>query len=138
MSERHKRLFWKYMSWISWFINYLFCWIYTSYILHIILNTILQKQDWPFVSFWKFKSLYFTCSHLFSFVTPLVCHSLSLIVICCHSLTLLSLVVTLCHSLYHSLSLVVIRCTTCCHLFSLILPLVVTHCHLMSHSSVFL
>ena len=55
-------------------------------------------------------------------------HSLSLVVIRCHSLSLvvplLSLVVIRCHSLYHSLSLVVTRCTIRCHSLSL----VVTQC----------
>ena len=50
-------------------------------------------------------------------------HSLSLIAIRCHSL--LSLVVTLCHSLYHTLSFVVTRCTTRYHPLSF----VATRCH---------
>ena len=54
------------------------------------------------------------------------------------------LVVTRCHSLYHSLSFVVTRCTTCCHSLSFVvtrchsLSLVVIRCHLLYHSSVFL
>ena len=52
-------------------------------------------------------------------------HSLSLVVIRCHSLYhSLSLVVIRCHSLYHSLSFVVTRC----HSLSLVVPLVVTRC----------
>ena len=58
------------------------------------------------------------------------CHSLSLFVICCHSLSfVVPLVVTRCHSLSlvvplvvircHSLSFVVTRCTTRCHSLSL-------------------
>ena len=61
------------------------------------------------------------------------CHSLSLAVTCCttrcHSLYhLLSFIVTRCHLLYHSLSLVVTRC----HSLSLVVPLVVTRCHSLS------
>ena len=98
----------------------------SSYVLHKKLNKILQEPDWSFVSFLNLKSLYFICSHSFSFVVPLPvicchslsfvitpCHSLSLVVFRCHSLSLnLSLVVIRCHSLYHSLSFVVTRCTT--------------------------
>ena len=58
-------------------------------------------------------------------------HSLSLVVIRCHSLYhSLSLVVIRCHSLYHSLSFVV----TCCHSLSLVVPLVVIRCHSLYHS----
>ena len=116
----------KYLSSISQFINYPYCWIYSSYILHKKLNKILQELDWPFVSFWNLKSLYFNCFHTFSFVVPLPVihrHSLSLVVTRCHSLWL---VVTRCttrnHSLYHLLSFVVTRC----HSLSLVVPLVVT------------
>ena len=70
---------------------------------------------------------------LFSFVVPL----LSLIAICCHLLSLIvSLVVTPYHSLYHSLSLVVILC----HSLSLVvtrcysLSLVVIRCYSLYHS----
>ena len=78
------------------------------------------------------------CTVVFSFAVPPL---LSLVVIHCHSLLLfsLSLVATLCHSLYHSLSLTVIRChllsfvvsrcTTRCHSLSLVVPLVSTPCH---------
>ena len=49
---------------------------------------------------------------------------LPLLVVSCHSL---SLVVTRCHSLYHSLSFVIARCSTRCHslyhLFSLVVSL---------------
>ena len=66
------------------------------------------------------------------------CHSLSLVVICCHSL---SFVVTRCHLLSlvvipcHSLSFVVTRCLLLYHLLSLVAPLVVIRCHSLYHSS---
>ena len=127
----HEILYWQYMSSISQFINDLYCWIYSSYILHKKSSKILQEPDWPFVSLWNLKSLCFICSHSFSFVVPLPairCHSLSLVINCCHSLLL---VVTPCHSFFtrfitlcHSLSFVVTRCTTLCYSLSLNVPLV--------------
>ena len=123
----------------QWFINYLYCWIYSTYILHKKFNKILQEGDWSFVLFWNLKSLYFICSHSLSFLVPLpviCCHSLSLVITRCHSL---SLAVFLCHSwhlIYRSLSLVVIfchsllfvvtSCTTRCHSLY--------RCHLLYHS----
>ena len=142
------------MSTISRFINYIYCWVYSSYILHKKLNKILQEPDWSFVQFWNLKSLYFTYSHSFSFFLWLAvirCHSLSFFVTCSHSLSLvairyhslsvavigchsLSFVVirctTCCDSLYHSLSLFFVRCTTRCHSFSL----VIVRCHSLYHS----
>ena len=74
------------------------------------------------------------------------CHSLALIVIFCHVLSLvvslavtrctprcrsLSFVVTRCTTLCHSLSFVVTRCTTRCHSLPLVVPLV-TRCHSLS------
>ena len=54
---------------------------------------------------------------------------LSLITICCHSLSLVVLLfVTVCHLLRHSLSFIV----TLCHSLSLVVPLVVTRCHSLS------
>ena len=114
-------------------MNYLGCWICSSYILHEKLNKILLKPDWPFVSFWNLKPLYFIFSYSFSFVVPIPvigCHSLSLVITRCHSLLLvvvrfhsiyhsLSFVVTRCHSLHLSLSFAVTCCTTRCHSFSL-------------------
>ena len=35
----------------QWFINYLHCWIYSSYILHKKLNKVLQGPVWPFFHF---------------------------------------------------------------------------------------
>ena len=131
-------LYWKFMSSIPLFINYLYCWICSSYILHKKLIKILQEPDWPFVSFWNLKLLYFIWSHSFSFVVPLPvirCHSLSIAITRCHSLPFvvtrfitcchsLSLVVIRSHLLYHSLSLNVTRCATRRHSLSL----VVTQC----------
>ena len=69
---------------------------------------------------------------MLSFFVPLVvtccttsCHLFSLVVTRYHSL---SLILIRCHSLYYSLSLVAIRCTTRCHSLSL----VVTRCHSLS------
>ena len=60
-------------------------------------------------------------------------HSLSLVVIRCHSLYhSLSLVVIRCHSLYHSLSFVVTRCTTRCHSLSFVVTRCTTRCHSLS------
>ena len=125
-----------YMSSVFQFIIYLYCKIYSSYILHKRLNKIIKKPDWLFVSFWNLKSLYLTCSYTFSFVVPpavirffslsLVvtrCHLLSLAVTRCYSLSLVTICCTIrcyslllfvihCHSLYQSLSLVVIQYTT--------------------------
>ena len=112
----------------EWFINYLYCWTYSSYIFHKKLNKILQEPDWPFASFLNLKSLYFTCSHLLLFVVPspvFHCHSLPFVVTHCHSLTL---AVTRCCSLCHSLSFVapvfVIRCHSLYHSLSFDVPLV--------------
>ena len=107
------------MSSIPWFINYLYFWIYSSYTLHKKLEKILQEPDWPLVSFWNLKWLYFICSNSFLFVVPLPvirCYSLSYVItrcLRCHSLPLdLSLVAIRCHSLSFVVPLVVTRCTT--------------------------
>ena len=119
------------MSSISRLTNYLYCWLYSRYIMHKKLNKILQKPDWPLISFWNLKSLYFTCSHSFSFVLPLPvirCQSLSfvsLVFICCHSLSPVATRCAIrCHSFYHSLSFVVTHCTTRCHSLSIDISLV--------------
>ena len=126
---RHEILYWKYMPWISRFPNYLYSWIYTSYILHKKLNKILQEPDWPLKI-----TLFFLPSFVFiRFTTPY--HSLSLIVIICHHS--LSFVVTE-FSTRCSLSLVVIRCHSLYHSLSFVASLVVVCCHSMYHSSVFL
>ena len=82
-----------------------------------------------------FSSVYYPV-----FISCTTCrHSLSLIVICCNSLSFvvarcttrchsLSLVVIRCHSLYHSLSFVVTRC----HSLSFVVPLAVTRSHSLS------
>ena len=117
-------LYWKCMSWICRFVNYLYCWIYSTYILHKKLNKILQESDWLFVLFWHLKSLYFICSHSFSFVVQLPAiryHSLLFVITRCHSLSLdLSFVVTRCHSL----SLIVVSCHSLYHSLPLDVPLV--------------
>ena len=87
--------------------------------LEVVVYLFLSLKGWQSSILWselcRFHSLYHYC------------HSLSLIAICSHSLSLvLSLVVTLCHSLYHSLSLVVIRCHS--------LSFVVTRCNTRFHS----
>ena len=130
------------MSSVPWFITYLYCCIYSSYILHKKLNKILQETDWPFVSVWILKTRYFICCHSFSFAEPLPvirchplsfviirCRSLSLVVFCCHLLSLnLSLVVILCHSL----SRIGLPCNSSYHSFSFIVPLVVIRCRSLS------
>ena len=116
----------------EWFINYLYCWIYSSYILHKKLNKILLEPDWSFVSFWNLKSQFFIGSHSFSFVVPapvIRYHLLSFVITRCHSLSLnLSLVAITCYSL----SITVTRCNS----LSLVAPLVdiywTTHCHSLS------
>ena len=74
---------------------------YTKVIHWLKIEQNLQEPDWPFVSFWNLKSLFCTCSYLFSLAEPDVCcHLLS------HRCHLLSLVVPLvftrCHSIHHS------------------------------------
>ena len=107
------------MSSISRFINSMYCWIYFSYTLHTKMNKNLQEPDWPFVSLWNLKSLFFTCFH--SFITR--CHSLyhllSFVATSSHFLSLLPLAFICCHS---------------CHSLPLIVPLVVIHCHSLHHS----
>ena len=74
------------------------------------------------------------------------CHSLSfvvpLVVIRCHSLSLFSFVVnrwtTRCHWLYYSLSFVVIYCTTRCHSLSFVFTCSTTRCQSTYHLSIFL
>ena len=77
-------------------------------------------------------SIIVICYHSLSFVVTCCttcCHSLSFIVICCHSLYQSLPFVIIC---YHSLSFVVTRCTTRCHSLSLVVPLVVIRCHSLS------
>ena len=129
----------KYISSIPSFINYLYLWIYSSYILHKKLNKILKEQDWHFVLFCDLKSLivfaliYFHLfNHFLSFAITNF-HFLSLIVIHCH---LLLFVVICCHSICHLLSFVVSRCTTRCHSLyhslSYVVTLIIIRCHSLS------
>ena len=89
--------------------------------LEVLVYLFLSLKGWQlsilWSVLWRFHSMYHCC------------HSLSLIAIYCHSMSLVVwLVVTLCHSLYHSLSLVVI----CCHSLYYSLSLVVIRCHSLS------
>ena len=114
LHDRDKILYWKYMSSSFQFMNYLYCWIYNSYILHKKLNKILLGPKWPFVSFWKPKiTLFYFLSLAFIRCTTRG-HSLSHVVFYCH---FLSLVVTFCHSLSRVVPLVVIRFTSCLSFF---------------------
>ena len=86
---------------VFWFISYWYSWIYSSCILHKNWIKFLKNQ---IASFRNLKSHYFTCYHSFSFVLPLPviryhllsllsifvirCHSFSLVVSCCHALSL--------------------------------------------------
>ena len=116
------------MSSIFQFINYLYCWIYSSHILHKKLNKVLQEPGWPFVSFWNLKLFFFWS------LPAIRCRSLSLVITCCHSLSLhLSLFVIFCHSINHSLSLVVTLWTTRSQSLYHSLTFVVTHCSTLCH-----
>ena len=88
---KHKILYWRHMSSISWFINNLYCWIHSSYTMNEKLNKCLHETVSRFVSFWKLKPLSFACSHslLFVFIhCTTCCHSRSVVVwltvIICH------------------------------------------------------
>ena len=90
------------------------CLIYCRYTLH---NCFIRKPKITLIGF-----------HSLPFVVPLVTicsHSLFFVVTCCHSFSLIVLlVVTRCHLLYHSLSFAFTRCNS----LSLGLLLVVTRC----------
>ena len=103
------------------------------------MHLFLSLKGWQSFILWsvlcRFHSLYHCC-HSLSLIA-IYCHLLSLVVslavTLCHSLHhSLSFVVIRCHSLYHSLSLVVIRCPSLYHSLSLVVPIVVTHCHSFS------
>ena len=89
--------------------------------LEVVVYLFLSLKWWQSFILWiilcRIHSLYH-CSH-----------PLSLISIRCHSL---SLVVTLYHSLHHSMSFVVTRCTTRCQSLYHSLSLVVIRCHSLS------
>ena len=92
------------------------CWIYCSFTLH---NCFILKPKFTLICF---HSLY----HSLPFVVPLVvtrCHSLSLVITHCHSLY---------HSLYYSSSLFVIRCITCCYSLLFSATRHTTRCHPLS------
>ena len=95
----------------------------SRYILHKKLSKIIQEPDWPSVSFSDINSLYFTYFHSLS-LAVICCHSLSFFATRCHLLYSLSFIVTRCHSL----SFAITHCTTRCHSLSLVVPLVVIHC----------
>ena len=95
--------------------------------LEVVVYLFLSLKGWQSSIPWSVLCRFHLLQHC--------CHSLSLIAICCHLLSLVvSLAVTLCHSLYHSLSLVVTRCSTRCHSLWLNVPLVVIRCHSLYHS----
>ena len=113
--------------------------------LEVVVYLFLSLKWWQSTILWSvlchFHSLYH-CSHSLSLIvilchslSPFVtccttcCHSLSLAAVCCHSL---SFVVTGCTTRSHSLSFVVTCCTTRCHSLSLVIPLVVNRCHSLS------
>ena len=105
--QRHKILYWKYMSSISQFINDLYYWIYSSYILRKKLNKVLLETECFIL---KLKITLFYFPSFFFIRSTTLCHSLSLIVSVvslCHSL---SLVVTSWHSLSGVVPVVVILC----------------------------
>ena len=112
------------MSSISGFVNHLYCRICSSFTLHkkcfrnqtgVLLH--LKTYDHSILLALLFV---FICCTTF-------CHSLSLIIICCHSL---SFVDGHCPSLYYLLSFVLPLAVNRGHCFSLTVPLiVVTRCH---------
>ena len=117
------------------FINYLCCWICSSYIFHKKLNKILQEPDWPVAEYvvviysienW-IKFFRNQIGLLFHFETYNHAILRALIVICCHSVPF---AVTRCDSL----SFVVTHCTTRCHSLSFIVLLVVICCHSLYQS----
>ena len=79
---------------ISRFINHLYWWIYSSYTIH-------KNQI----------DLYFILKPKITLIDLIRFHSLSLLVICCYSLSL-------------TIPLAAVRCSTPCHSLSLDLPLV--------------
>ena len=93
------------------------------WMIHIAEYTVVIHCIFCFIL--KPKSLSFICSHSLSFVFFVI----PLVVIRCHSLSLVaSLIVTCCHLL----SLVVTRRTTRCHSLSFDVPFAVIHFHSLS------
>ena len=108
------KFLWKRSWLISWFMNYVYCWILRTYLLHKKLNKILQGTDRLFVSIWNFKSLCFTCFDLSLFVVRLpvtCCHSFSLAVTHCYSSPL---VIICCHSFYKRWTISKVKCGNKC------------------------
>ena len=95
----------------------------SGYILHKKLSKIIQEPDWPSFSFSDINSLYFTYFYSLS-LAVICCHSLPFFATRCHLLYSLSFIVTRCHSL----SFAITHCTTRCHSLSLVVPLVVIRC----------
>ena len=133
--EKHKILHWKYMPSISHFINNLCCWIYCCYTLDILFHSETKITLFYLLSFVLLRFHLLNHSLLFAAIRyHKLYHLFLLVVICCHSLSLvitcrylLWLVVPLFVTCCHSLSLAVARC----HLLSLVVSLVVTRCHSM-------
>ena len=70
------------------------------------------NEKWPFL-LWNIPTPYCWQKKRSSTEMTNLCHSLSFIVTCCNSLSLVvPVLVTSCHSLYHSLSFVVTRSIT--------------------------
>ena len=89
----------------------------SGYILHKKLSKIIQEPDWPSVSFSDINSLYFTYFHSLS-LAVICCHSLSFFATRCHLLYSLSFIVTRCHSLYHSSAFLQTVVFSCVYSFS--------------------
>ena len=121
ITETQNIFYWKFMSSIFRFINYLYCWICSKYILHKELTR---------SAFYFILKLKITLFCLLSFFVTRYTHLL-------FSYSLQSIVVLICcsrctrctQSLYsfaHLLSFVVTRCTTRCRSLSFVLPLLLS------------
>ena len=96
---------------ISQFINYPYCWTYSSHALHKNWIKFFKNQ----IGFFFLLKLKITLFYLLTFV-------LIRFTTCCRSLSLIFICSSHCHSLYHLLSFAV----TCCHSLSLVVPLAAT------------
>ena len=87
----------------------------------VVIYCMKSWPNWPSISFWNLKSLYFTFSHLLPLVVLFRCSRWTRYTQSLYSIVVLirSLALTRCHSLYHTLSFVVICFTTRCHSLSL-------------------
>ena len=102
---------------IFWFINYLCCWTFCTYILH---KKIKQNPSGTRLVVFFILKLKITLFYMLSFAficCTIPCHSFSPIVIC-----------------YHSLSFVVTRFITQCHSLPLVVPFAIIRCHSFYHS----